>query len=98
MGFKSIRSEVIKKLKEGNIQHELRKQIELKNQLSTGEKTPEDVIKMLTMCRGDQHTTEKHKDIASVDIHIFKPVIDGTKWYVKCYMIEPDVWFISVHD
>jgi hypothetical protein len=98
MGFKDVRKAVIEKLKTGQIQHELRNEISTKNLLSTGEKSPEDVIEMLKVCNGKQHKTFKHKDSSEVDVHEFKPILLGQQWYIKCYLIEPDVWFISVHN
>lgn len=97
MGFKSIRSDVIEMLRSGNIQHEVRNAIDIKNMLSIGEKSPEDVIEFLKLCRGNQYSTMPHKDDATVTVHVFKPVVDKVEWYIKCYILEPDVWFISVH-
>jgi hypothetical protein len=39
-----------------------------------------------------------------VDVHVFKPQArleprgDRRRWYIELYFLEPDVWFISVHE
>ena len=98
MGFKDVRTSVIEKLKSGDIQHEARGSIDVKNLMSTGQVSTDEVIEYLKVCRGDQYSTMKHKDDNSVDVHVFKPVVEKVEWYIKCYVLEPDVWFISVHE
>lgn len=99
MGLKDIKIVVIKKLKEGTIQHETTRSgdIDEKNLLLTGKVTVDEVIELINATKGPGYSTSKHHLSDDIDVHIFKPKKDGTKWYIKCYLIEPDVWFISVH-
>ena len=59
---------------------------------------------MLRACRGNQCETSSHHVDPSIDVHVFKPearVDPGAKkkrWYIKLYLLDPDVWFISVHE
>lgn len=104
MGFKGIRSKVLLALKEGNIQHELRSgKIEEKNLLLSGPMTTTEVEVLLKSTRGTEFTESPHHLVPDVTVYIFKPSIRSAanplsgRWYVKCYFLEPDVWFISVH-
>tara|TARA_Y100000768_G_C23989013_1_gene690861 strand:+ start:425 stop:715 length:291 start_codon:yes stop_codon:yes gene_type:complete len=95
LGLKDIRSEVIKRLKDGHIQHDTDRagDIDIKNLLLTGEVTVSDVIELINKTKGGQYESSPHHIVESVDVHIFKP----NGWYVKFYFIDPDVIFISVH-
>lgn len=102
MGFKDARSRAIEALKSGDFEHATRADIDDKNLLFTGEVTVSKLIELLKGCRGNQYEVSPHHQVASVDVHIFKPQAkepDGTKvgWYIKLYFIDPDTWFISVH-
>ena len=103
MGLKDTRSKVIECLRSGNIQHEARDQIDIKNLLSTGAVSVEDVIKMVNATKGTEFVTSPHHAWPSIDVYTFKPKIwnktanKREAWYVKCYLLEPDTWFISVH-
>jgi hypothetical protein len=103
-GFKEIRSKVLLALKEGNIQHELRAgKIEEKNLLLSGQMTNAEVEILLKSTRGTEFTESPHHLAPDITVYIFKPSIRSAsnplsgRWYVKCYFLEPDVWFISVH-
>jgi hypothetical protein len=99
LGLKSIRTEVIKKLQDGRIQHETTRSgdIDEKNLLLTGAITVEEVIELINATKGDDYSTSSHHLDKSIEVHVFRPKKSGISWYVKCYLIEPDVWFISVH-
>ena len=98
MKFAQARNKIKEKLASGDIQHEARKEIERKNKLSTGELSPEQVSKFLDFATPTTFdNTETHKDDSQITLYVFKPTVDGTKWYIKAYFIDPDVWFISVH-
>lgn len=104
MGFKEARQQAIRAIEEGRIQHEARAQIDEKNLLLTGDVTPAQVVRMLLACRGTQHRCSPHHQDAGIDVHEFKPeasLVPGQRrrrWYIKLYFLEPDVWFISVHE
>ena len=93
MGLIDIRKKVVEHLELGCIQHEARDNINVKNLLKTGAITVEEVIKLIKRTKGTNFSTSSHHTIQSVDVHTFKS--DG--WYIKCYLIEPDLWFISAH-
>ncbi|MBL6989631.1 MAG: hypothetical protein ISR65_07630 [Bacteriovoracaceae bacterium] len=96
MGFKDIRAKVISRLKNGFIQHVTNRSgdIDIKNLLLVGKVTVADVIEQINKTRGDQYETSPHHYIKEVEVHIFRP----GNWYIKCYFIDPDVVFISVHN
>jgi hypothetical protein len=104
MGFKDIRQEAISAIEEGRIQHEARDEVDEKNLLLTGDVSAKQVIRLLRLCRGDQYTCSPHHLISNIEVHVFKPYgkleSQGEKrhWYIKFYFLEPDVWFISVHE
>lgn len=106
IGFRVARSKTIAALRAGPafIQFEDRTARESKNLLDTGEVSPEDVIALLQVCHGsaDQYRETGHDRDPSIPVHIFKPVYNETRWYIKVYFLdrtlelEPAI-FISVH-
>ena len=99
MSFSKAKKEVIECLKSGRIQHEANRAgaIDEKNFLAVGKISVEETVKLISKTRGDQHTESRHHFASEITVHVFKPRVDGVSWYIKCYFIEPDVWFISVH-
>ena len=101
MGFRDARSRAIEALNSGDIQHEARGDIDDKNLLLTGDVSADEVVALLLRCRGNQHSSSPHHGDASVEVHVFKPVVGSgaaqTRWYIKLYFLDPDAWFISVH-
>lgn len=93
MGFKDAKAALISALKTGNYQHQSRANINTKNLLFTGVVTAAQVLSIIGRCNGSHHTTSKHHSINAIDIHVIE--IEG--WYVKFYVINPNVMFISVH-
>jgi hypothetical protein len=90
MRFAEARRKIQEKLATGEIQK--------KNKLSTGELTLEQVSRFLDFATPSTfQNTETHNDDSSIQLYIFKPLVDGTRWYIKAYYIDPDIWFISVH-
>jgi hypothetical protein len=104
MGFRKIRQEAIRAIEEGRIQHEARDEVDEKNLLLTGELSAEQVVQLLKICRGTQYACSAHHLMRDIDVHVFKPygklnaAAVGKQWYIKLYLLEPDVWFISVHE
>lgn len=106
LGFKVARSRTIAALRAGPayILFEDRAVREGKNLLDTGEVAPDEVVAMLHRCRGspDQYCETAHHREPSIPVHTFKPVLGGTRWYIKVYFLnatpdlEPAI-FISVH-
>lgn len=95
MGLKDIRAKAIECLKSGQVQHDTDRsgKIDEKNLLVTGQISTVEVIELLNQTKGTQFESDKHHVIKTIDVHIFKP----KGWYIKCYFIEPDIFFISVH-
>lgn len=92
-GFKAVKKAVIAALQEGNYQHEARDDIDQKNLLATGAITADAVVTLLKKSNGLQYSCSSlHKDI-DIDCHLIKT----GSWYIKFYFIDPDTFFISVH-
>ena len=104
VGLNEIRKAAITAIREGRVQHEFRNVVDEKNLFLTGEVTPEQVIHMLNACKGGQHESSPHHAVKDVEVHIFKPELSlekgapKQKWYIKLYLLDPDIWFISVHE
>lgn len=99
IGFKEVRSNIIRCLENGNIQHEIRGDIDLKNLLSTGEVDVGSLIEILKKSSGSEYENSGHHSFSlSVMVHIIKTKFDGVDWYIKCYFVEHDCFFISVHN
>ena len=95
LGLKDIREKVIDCLESGRIQHDTDRSgnIDEKNLLVTGQVSVEEVIVLIKKTKGGQFETSKHHLDKTIDVYVFKP----SGWYIKCYFIEPDIFFISVH-
>lgn len=106
LGFKVARSKTIAALQAGPVyvEFERRSARENKNLLDRGEVSPEEVIDLLQRCRGspDQYSETGHHREPSIPVHTFRPMVNGTRWYIKVYFLdgtlelEPAI-FISVH-
>ena len=98
-GLRKIRRLVVEKLIDGRIQHEPDRSgnIDEKNLLLVGKITVEEVIELIYATKGFQYELSKHHTLPVIDVHIFKPEKNRIKWYIKCYLVEPDLIFISVH-
>ncbi|MFT4925499.1 MAG: hypothetical protein ACI8WB_001592 [Phenylobacterium sp.] len=97
MGFKAVKDKVINCLKTGNIYHEIRHDVDIKNVLSTGVVTADEVAAIIGRSRGDSYSSSPHHLDCNIDVHIVKTKFAGFNWYIKWYFLEPDAIFISVH-
>jgi hypothetical protein len=95
LGLKDVRNRVIDSLRRGRIQHETSRsgKIDEKNLLVIGQITVVEVIELINATKGNQFETSIHHTVNDLEVYIFKP----KGWYIKCYFIEPDIFFISVH-
>lgn len=93
MGFKAAKAALITALKSGDYQHEERDSIDTKNLLAMGVVTAKEVLDIVARCDGSHHSCSEHHQAKGIDVHLIR----YSGWYVKFYVIEPDVWFISVH-
>lgn len=96
--FSEARHLVIQALLSGTYQHEERADQITRNLLFAGSVSADEVVDMMKLCRGRHHETDTHHQDASVETHIFKPVVAGVAWYIKVYFEDPDTIFISVHE
>ncbi len=97
MGFKQIKHDVIHCLENGNVLHEQRNSIDIKNLLATGEVSTREVIAVLKRANGNQHQSSPHHYDATITVHIVKTNHAGVDWYIKWYFDKPNSVFISVH-
>jgi hypothetical protein len=96
MGFKDARAAVIAALRNKQLRHEGRSDIEQKNLLYNGAVTADFVADLLLRCAAWEYSTSKHYFL-EVDCHIFTPVVGGQQWYIKAYLESGNAVFISVH-
>lgn len=93
MGFKEAKRLVLAALGNGSFLIESRTNIATKNLLAMGIVSATDLIDIIGKCNGSHHSCSPHHADASIDVHVL--LRDG--WYIKFYVVEPDVVFISVH-
>lgn len=97
MGFKDVKRQLMDCLKSGNIVHEQRDNIDLKNLLATGQISVDLVTDIVSQTRGNEHRKSPHHIVSTIDVHVIKTSFQGKSWYIKWYFIEPNSVFISVH-
>ena len=97
MGFKNVKSQVLVCLAAGNVFHEQRQTIDIKNLLVTGQISEDAVSDIIANARGNEYELSKHHVDSAINVHILKTRYQGQNWYIKWYFIEPDSVFISVH-
>lgn len=97
MGFDAIKKLIIHKIRLRQVQHEPRKDSYKKNLYAHGLVSDEEVIALISICRGNDYQVAPLHSDRTIDVHFFRPVKTGVRWYIKVYLVEPDAWFISVH-
>jgi hypothetical protein len=97
VGFKDAKRQILTCLKSGNILHDQREDINIKNLLATGKISMSDVTNIISQTRGNEYESSKHHVINELDVHIIKTSFKGKDWYIKWYFVEPNSIFISVH-
>jgi hypothetical protein len=98
MGFREVKSKVIECLDNGDVLHEERDDIDVKNLLSTGAISLSEVMTIIGRARGNTYSSSSHHYDAKIDVHVIKTTHSGQHWYIKWYFTEPDCVFISVHE
>ncbi len=93
MGFKEAKKKLIECLENGNIRHEERCSIDIKNLYAIGEITTEEVINIVKIARGNNYESSPHHYDRSIEVHIIRI----NTWYIKWYFSEPNTIFISIH-
>ena len=97
MEFKQARVQLLDCLREGDVQHAERNDIDVKNLLAVGEVSLEDVVAVVAQSRGSDYQSTPHHQIAGVEVHVISTQYAGVSWYLKWYFVEPNSVFISVH-
>ena len=103
MGLNDAKALILKHLAAGSIQHEARAMIHEKNLLQVGDVTPDQVAKLINATKGAQYKSMPHQDAPTVEMHVFEPETalkfgeEKCYWHIKCYVVEPNAIFISVH-
>jgi hypothetical protein len=100
MGFSSAKRALLTALEAGNIQHEARDVLSEKNLLAVGDVSVGEVIAMVRRARGPDYSVSPHHWDAETEVHVFRPMVGGTRWYVKVYFLEePEgtAVFVSIH-
>jgi hypothetical protein len=92
-GYREAKSKVLAALAVGSYLHEARNDIDIKNKLATGEISAPDVAALIKGSTGNDHSRSPHHSDPSIMVH----VILRKGWYIKFYFVDPDTWFISVH-
>lgn len=98
MGFRQAKKDVIECLTEGRIRHEQRNDIDIKNLLAIGAISAEEVAALINKARGTDYNSSQHHFDKSIQVHIVQVRHQGKSWYIKWYLLEPNSWFISVHN
>jgi hypothetical protein len=97
MGFKAVKKQVIDCLNTGNISHEQRNAIDIKNLLATGQVNLNEIVTIIGRAKGSAYSSSPHHFDDSIEVHVVKTVYGGHHWYIKWYFVEPNSIFISVH-
>lgn len=92
-GYKEAKRKVLAALASGSYLHEARNQVDVKNKLATGEVSAQEVAELIKKSTGEDHSKSSHHADRSITVH----VIARRGWYIKFYFVDPDTWFISVH-
>ncbi len=98
MGFRKVKKQILECLQSGNILHESRGDIDVKNLLLIEELSIDELISIVARARGNEYECSPHHVSADIDVHILKTVYDNKSWYIKWYFVEPSCIFISVHN
>lgn len=93
MGWKAVKSRVLADLALGRFLHEVRRDIDVKNELATGDVTADFVRSLIIAARGQDYRATPHHAARDITVH----VVTRNGWYVKFYFLDPDTMFISVH-
>lgn len=100
MGFSSAKRAVLRALEAGDFQHEAREVLSEKNELAVGEISVDEAIAILKRARGVDYSVSPHHWDRRTEVHVFRPMVRGVRWYVKAYLLEDPsgtTVFISFH-
>ncbi len=97
MGFNGVKRQVLECLSNGNVLHQERQEIDVKNRLAVGQITLDEVASVIGRAKGSDHSVSPHHQVKDIAVHIVKTWHGGQRWYIKWYFVEPNSVFISVH-
>ena len=97
MGFKEDKQTILAALLSGSYLHEPRMFQAEKNWLSTGDLTKEQALEVLSKVVGREAEFSLHHFDANLKVWVFKPEWGNQRWYIKCYMDDGTLTFISFH-
>lgn len=72
MGYKDVKVRVLTCLQRGDVSHELRTGIDIKNLLATGQVSLDKVAEVIGRSRGAEYTCSPHHRVQTIDVHIIK--------------------------
>ena len=85
IGFKEAKRRAIEALRDKTYDIEARREIKTKNLLYSNAVSEEEIIDVISRCRGQDHEMGPHDMVKTVDVHILRK--DG--WYIKFYSSIP---------
>jgi hypothetical protein len=97
IGFKAAKKQVLACIEQGLVSHEVRRQIDDKNYLFSGNASLTDIKQIISRCSGTQYISSPHHLNEDIEVHIVKTTFGYRRWYIKWYFLEPNVVFIGVH-
>jgi len=97
MGFKAVKTRVLNCLATGQVLHEERNSIDIKNLLATGLISVEQAAQIIGRSSGARYSSSPHHFDNDIDVHVIKTTFLGLNWYIKWYFLDPDSVFISFH-
>jgi hypothetical protein len=97
MCFKEVKRRVIECLENGNVIHEQRSDIDIKNLLATGDISKIEAISIIKKARGNEYKSSPHHYDSKVMVHVIETTYSGISWYIKWYFDEKNGVFISFH-
>ncbi|MHB2019990.1 MAG: hypothetical protein ACYCW6_23870 [Candidatus Xenobia bacterium] len=92
MSFTDARRKVVEALRNGNVFHVARKDMEEKNWLWARRISREEAAAIIEGTRGTQFSCSPYHQDPSVEVLVFRP----SDSHIKCYL-RNGVWFISFH-
>ncbi|KZY36012.1 MULTISPECIES: hypothetical protein [unclassified Oleiphilus] len=95
--FKDVKKRILQCIYDGNVLHEARNNIEIKNLLEVGDVSIEELAEIIKHTRGDDYEVSPHHKDQSINVHLIKTRYRRQSWYIKWFFIEPNAVFISVH-
>jgi hypothetical protein len=97
VGLTDAKRLFIQAIKEGRVESEFRDAQKEKNLLAIGDITLDQVADLISRCKGQEYSSSPHDFDPSTEVHVFKPMKDKQRWYIKGYLLSEKAVFISVH-